>query len=126
MRYSFSIVHVPGKYLYTADALSRAPLRGTIDRGSEEFQWEVYFYVNAVLVQLPASDRRLINKTLGRQGRHSSHCQPIREWPDDKHKVQLIYTGQNAEIYPSTMGCCFGVHYWLCHQPEVRHTTLHP
>ena len=38
MRYSFSILHVPGKYLYTADALSRTPLRGTIDRGSEEFQ----------------------------------------------------------------------------------------
>ena len=30
-----------------------------IDRGSDEFQQEVNFYVKAVLVQLPASDRRL-------------------------------------------------------------------
>ena len=74
MRYSFSIAHVSGRYLYTADALSRATLRGTIDRGSEEFQREVNFYVNAVLVQLPASDRRLEEIK-----RHSSHCQPIRE-----------------------------------------------
>ena len=29
------------------------------DRGSEEFQREVNFYINVVLVQFPASDRRL-------------------------------------------------------------------
>ena len=38
MRYSFSTVQVPGNYLYPVDALSRAPLRGNIDRGIEEFQ----------------------------------------------------------------------------------------
>ena len=46
MRYSFSIEHVPGKYLYTAGALSHAPVRETIDRGNEEFQRDVNFYVN--------------------------------------------------------------------------------
>ena len=51
--------YVPGKYPYTADALSAAPLSGIIDRGSEEFQREVNFYVNAVLVQLAASDQIL-------------------------------------------------------------------
>ena len=59
IRYSFSIEHVPGKYLYRVDALSCAQLRGTIDRRSEKFQLEVNWYVNAVLMQLPASDRRL-------------------------------------------------------------------
>ena len=120
MRYSFSIAHVPGKYLYTADALSRAPLRGTIDRGSEEFQREVNFYVNAVLVQLPASDRRLeeIRSEVAKDDTLAIVSQNVKTgWPDNKRKVHgpVIYTGQNAEIYRSTMGCCFGVHDWLCH-----------
>ena len=59
-RYTFSIEHVPGKYLYRADALSCAPLRGTIDGRSKKFQLEVNWHVNAVLVPLPASDRKLV------------------------------------------------------------------
>ena len=90
MRYSFSIVHVPGKYLYTADALSRAPLRGTIDRGSEEFHREVNFYVNAVLVQLPASDRRLeeIRREVAKDDTLAIVSRYVKTgWPDDKRKV---------------------------------------
>ena len=90
MRYSFSIVHVPGKYLYTADALSRAPLRETIDRGSEEFQREVNFYVNAILVQLPASDRRLeeIRREVAKDDTLAIVTQYVKHgWPDDKRKV---------------------------------------
>ena len=81
---------VPGKYLYTADALSRAPLRGTIDRGSEEFQREVNFYVNAVLVQLPASDRRLeeIRREVAKDDTLAIVSRYVKTgWPDDKRKV---------------------------------------
>ena len=90
MRYSFSIVHVPGKYLYTANALSRAPLRGTIDRGSEEFQRAVNFYVNAVLVQLPASDRRLeeIRREVAKDDTLAIVSRYVKTgWPDNKRKV---------------------------------------
>ena len=131
MRYSFSIVHRPGKYLYMADALSHAPLRETIDRGSEEFQREVNFYVNAILVQLPASDRRLeeIRREVAKDDTLAIVSQYVKHrWPDDKRKVHgpvNLYC-QNAEIYPSTMGCCFGYTIGCATQSEVRHTTLPP
>ena len=56
MRFDFKICHVPGKYLYTADALSRSPLEGD---GEHELEKEVEYYVNAVIVNFPASDARL-------------------------------------------------------------------
>ena len=59
MRCTFSNDHVPGKHLYTADALSRAPTNHTGDQQTEEFRHEVDNYVNAVMLHLPASDHRL-------------------------------------------------------------------
>ena len=56
MRYSFDITHVPGKELCTADALSRAPLpSGEV----EDITNQAEAFVRAVLVTLPASDRRI-------------------------------------------------------------------
>ena len=49
LRYNFSMDHVPGKFLYTADALSRAPIDQD-PSASEELQSEVECYVNAVMV----------------------------------------------------------------------------
>ena len=89
MRYDFSIDHVPGKFMYTADALSRA----RIDQdpsASEELQSEVECYMNAVMVSLPASDHRLEeirielkrDDTLKVVMQHTQHG-----WPDDKRKL---------------------------------------
>ena len=89
MRYNFSIDHVPGKFLYTADALSRAP----IDRNSsasKEHQSEVECYVNAVMVSLPASDHRLeeIRIELKMDGTLKIVMQYMQHgWPDDKRKL---------------------------------------
>ena len=61
MQFHFSIRHVPGKELNTADHLSRSPitlmdqLQNTKDR---EFQSEAEAFVNLV-VNLPASDKCL-------------------------------------------------------------------
>ena len=56
MRYKFKISHIPGKYMYTSDCLSRAsipdPQPSILFINAEE-------YVNAVLSNLPCSDRRL-------------------------------------------------------------------
>ena len=58
MRYCFDIVHVPGKELYTADALSTAPL-ATLKTSDNDPTCLAEAYVNAVLLTLPASDRKL-------------------------------------------------------------------
>ena len=56
MRYNFSISHVPGKEMHTSDCLSRASI--TDSTGSVLVQ-ECEEYVNALLSNLPCTDRRL-------------------------------------------------------------------
>lgn len=58
MRFTYTIIHVPGKYMYTADTLSRAP-EEDIHPTDEELQVEIEQYVQAVMTTLPASDRKL-------------------------------------------------------------------
>ena len=58
MRFNYSISHVPGKYLYTAGALSRAPV-STSNSKDHSFRKEVDSYVNLVIGNLPATDARL-------------------------------------------------------------------
>ena len=56
--YSFTISHVPGKFMYTADALSRAPSESE-DTSSKELEEEVETYIAAVVSSLPATSKRL-------------------------------------------------------------------
>ena len=56
MRFSYTISHVPGKDIATADVLSRAPIENTADGLQEE---EVNLYVDTVMASLPATDKRL-------------------------------------------------------------------
>ena len=56
--YSFTISHVPGKLLYTADALSRSPCQNG-DKNSKELEEEVETYISAIVSTLPATAQRL-------------------------------------------------------------------
>lgn len=56
MRYTFSISHVLGESLGTADTLSRAPVPGEADTHLRE---EVQSYVDAVMDSIPATEERL-------------------------------------------------------------------
>ena len=56
MRYAYTISHVPGKNIATADVLSRAPERITGDRNLET---EINLYVHQVMSNLPATEMRL-------------------------------------------------------------------
>lgn len=51
-RYDYTIIHVPGKYLHTADTLSRAPLQ-IRDSDAEKLQDAVEYFVGAVTAALP-------------------------------------------------------------------------
>ena len=60
MRFSYSIQYVPGKLLYTADTLSRDPMRGKdIDPQTLEKQSEVESFIATITSHLPASQHRL-------------------------------------------------------------------
>ena len=58
MRYQFTISHVPGKYLTTADTLSRAPSSES-NEGDRELQNEMEAYVNMVFQAIPTTERRM-------------------------------------------------------------------
>ena len=59
MRFTYTISHVPGKHLYTADALSRAPLVRPLDQIEGKLESDVKAYVDSVVRYLPASENRL-------------------------------------------------------------------
>ena len=58
MRYNFTIRHIPGKELVTADTLSRVPTN-TATRRDHEFQAEVSACLAAATDALPVTDKRL-------------------------------------------------------------------
>ena len=58
MRYNLVVRHVAGKDLNTADALSRSPL-SVIEDNDSDLRNQAEYYVNTVMVNLPASDKRL-------------------------------------------------------------------
>ena len=55
MRFQYTIANVPGKFLYTADTLSRAPLPHTTTHLEEITE----FFINSIVSQLPANKDRL-------------------------------------------------------------------
>ena len=58
MRFQYTIQHVPGKSLYTADTLSRAPLKDPSDTAAASSR-ETEQFVQAIRAVLPASADRL-------------------------------------------------------------------
>ena len=57
-KYSYTICHVPGKQLYTADTLSRAPLPLTAGE-ADELHEEVETFINGLVQSWPVTEQRL-------------------------------------------------------------------
>ena len=55
IRFDFIIIHVPGKSLHIADALSRAPLKSMVDHTSDVE--DIKLYIRAVVSAIPASSK---------------------------------------------------------------------
>ena len=92
LRYSFTISHVPGKNLVTADTLSRAPLATSNTQTDECFQ-EVEAYVKFVCQNLPASDKRI--DEIKKCQANDDTCQRLIEycnhgWPKKGEISQLL------------------------------------
>ena len=92
MRYRYTIIHVPGKSLTTADTLSRAPLKdGATDE--EGLMEETNIYVDSVMEILPASEAYLseLRKQLSADSVSAEvmkYC--IEGWPDRSRLDVLV------------------------------------
>lgn len=58
MRFDYTIVHIPGKLLYTADTLSHAPVRYTANTQTLQ-DMETEHLVRTIVSQLPATKDHL-------------------------------------------------------------------
>lgn len=112
MRFSYTISHVPGKDIATADVLSRVPVENTAE-GLREV--EVNLYVDTVMASLPATDKRL-KEIETHQDKDTllhtlkGYCQ--KGWPDN-YSIQrafcpyLQYSGElTVKREPTLKGHC--------------------
>ena len=89
MRFSYTISHVPGKHLYTADTLSRAPV--SVPETTHELENNyTECFVNNIVSSLPASSDRLHCYRTAQQA--DSTCQRVASlckegWPNRIQQV---------------------------------------
>ena len=89
-RFDYSIEHVPGKLLYTADTLSRAPVSSSEDSTLEEL---AELAMDATIAHLPASRDRLLEYTEGQTS--DPLCSLVikycrTEWPGKKQVNEAL------------------------------------
>ena len=102
MRFQFSISHVPGKELATADALSRAPTSSTTE-SDDQFCQEVNSYVRLVMEYLPFAEDRL--RKIAQLQEEDDVCKQIKQyclngWPE-RHQLRgpvKQYYAESAEL----------------------------
>ena len=101
-RYNYSIVHVPGKLLYAADALSRAPLQSA-EHDSPELQEEVEAFAEGITSTLPATNQRLEEYRAAQL--QDATCVKVREycqsgWPDKSslERALIPYWRERASL----------------------------
>ena len=94
MRYDFTISHVPGKELYTADMLSRAPV-GQVDDQDESFRRHIEAFVNSIMEDIPASSVQI--EKIKQHQRTDHICQEIKKyctngWPSRRNPLTIDKT----------------------------------
>ena len=104
--YTFTISHVSGKLLYTADALSRAP-SGNKDTSSKELEDEVETYITVVFTSLPATPKRLCQYREAQS--EDPECSLVAEycktsWPDKQAVKPEFNQCMRSYGYPQSNG----------------------
>ena len=92
MKFQYTIIHVPGKELYTPDTLSRVPLSSQLDNFEVMSAEDIEFFIHTLTDSLPADKDRL---NIYRQAQASdeicsnliAYC--ISGWPSHKPKGEL-------------------------------------
>ena len=89
-KYDYTVVHIPGKLLYAADALSRAPTSPATPMEDDSLQDDAELLASTVISSLPASKQRLAVYVSGQKSdstlsRVRWYCQ--NGWPG-KHEVE--------------------------------------
>ena len=90
MGFDYSVEYIPGKYIYTADALSRAPISNVQCSAENELQKDISLYGNSVMTSLPASDKKL--DEIMKAQNEDSLCTQLKKdcvegWPEP-HKLK--------------------------------------
>ena len=113
MRFDYSISHVPGKELYTADALSRSPITlSSPMQEAEERHTELF--ISAVVSSLPASADRLQEYRMAQHA--DSDCKQLKisakevgQSTKDNLRETFRSIGMLEENLPSMRTCFFEV-----------------
>ena len=85
-KYDYTVTHVPGKVMYTADKLSRAPLASTGTVDDVSLEEEVQGFVEGVLQSLPATKGRLEEYSTAQQ--KDPVCAQMREYCESEWPVK--------------------------------------
>lgn len=103
MRFTYNIVHVPGRHMYTADFLSRSPL-GKPSDSDEQMAREITLNVCQIMANLPATDKRIEEIRLHQQ--EDEVCQQLLSyletgWPEKWQVKGAIshYWSHQGDIY---------------------------
>ncbi len=97
MRYTYDIVHVPGKQMYTADTLSRAP-SSQATAADTDLEEETKSYVQSIMSTLPASDQRMEQIRLNTM--EDDICRQIMSYCEDGWPEKHMIKGVMKAYYP--------------------------
>lgn len=99
-RFDYSISHVPGKLLYTADTLSRAPV--TMSDTTSQLSHQVETYTHLIINTLPATHKQMgqykeAQETVPECAVVMEYCEI--KWPEEKKiplEIQPYWEAQNS------------------------------
>ncbi|KAK7882125.1 hypothetical protein WMY93_028299 [Mugilogobius chulae] len=93
MRYSYNVQYAPGKSLWTADTLSRSPLKTKLTQSDKDLMENTDIYVDSVVSNMPISSSYM--QTLKEQLKMDSVCAHVMDmctqgWPDHAKQEPLL------------------------------------